>query len=135
MKMKTLFLSSGIFALIVAVSPIIPRFTQAALADTTQNAQGTGTNKLNLSNAQKEKLKKIQDSANQKMDKVFTSNQKSQIQAARQQNQKPNLTLSNEQKEKIKSIYQETKAKVDAVLTPAQKKQLQEMQSSTNQKN
>ena len=58
---------------------------------------------------------------------VFTSEQKTQMEQARQQHQRPNLALSDTQKSQLDAIRQYTKTKMDAVFTPEQKQKLQEM--------
>jgi Spy/CpxP family protein refolding chaperone len=135
MKTKILPLLSGAFALLLAAYPMIPLFTPTALAETTQSARGEGKlAKLNLTEEQQVQIKKIRESARQKMDTIFTAEQKAQWQAARKERQKPNLNLTDEQKGQIKAIRTEAKSQMDAILTPEQQKQLQEMKSSKRQK-
>ena len=135
MKTKILPLLSGVFALLLAASPMIPLSTQTALAETTPSARGEGKlAKLNLTEEQKGQIKKIRESARQKMDTIFTPEQKAQWQAARKNRQEPNLNLTDEQKRQIKAIYREVESQMDAILTPEQQKQLQAMKSSKNQK-
>jgi hypothetical protein len=135
MKTKVLPLLSGAFALLLAVSPMIPLFTPTTLAETTPSARGKGKlAKLNLTKEQQVQIKKIRESARQQMDAIFTSEQKAQLQAARKERQKPNLNLTDEQKGRIKAIRTEVKSQMDAILTPEQQKQLQERKSSKRQK-
>lgn len=131
LTMKIFPLLSGVLAITLAVSPVILLFNSPVAAQMDQNG---GMSKLNLTNAQKQKLQKIYESSNQRMSKVFTPEQISQIKAARQQNQSPKLNLSNKQKDQIQAIYKDTKTQIEAVLTAAQKKQLQEMYSNSNKK-
>lgn len=138
MKTKVFPLLSGVFALLLATAPIIPLFTQTALADTgtTQRSRGEGKfAKLNLTDDQKTQLQKIHESTRQQLDGIFTSEQKEQMKTARQEHQKPDLNLTEEQKEKINAVRTEAKTQIDAVLTPEQRQQLKEMNAAKLQKN
>jgi protein CpxP len=135
MKTKVLSLLSGTFALVLAVSPVIPVFTQTTLAESAQSVLGEGIlAKLNLTDEQKAQFTKIYESTRQQMDKVFTPEQKAQWEAARKENRKPDLKLSDEQKEQIKAIRQNTKTQIEAILTPAQQKEFEAMKSDKQQK-
>lgn len=138
MKTKVFPLLSGVFALLLATSPIIPLFTQTALADTgtTQHSRGEGKfTKLNLTDDQKAQLQKIHESTRQQLDGIFTSEQKEQMKTARQDHQKPDLNLSEDQKEKINAVRTEAKTQIDAILTPEQRQQLKDMNAAKSQKN
>ncbi|MGL5036072.1 MAG: Spy/CpxP family protein refolding chaperone [Microcystaceae cyanobacterium] len=135
MKTKILPLLSGAFALLLAASPMVPLFTQTALAETTQSVRGEGKlAKLNLTAEQQVQIKKIRESAHQQMDAVFTPEQKAQLQVSRKDRQKLNLNLTEGQKGQLKAIRTEVKSQMDAILTPEQQKQLQEMKSARPQK-
>jgi periplasmic protein CpxP/Spy len=136
---KVLPLLAGVASLSLAVGTILPALSQfpqspiptSAQPDDRQAAQRSGDRPgfekaLNLTDAQKAELKTIRDSARQQMEEVFTADQKTQMQQARQQRQRPNLTLSAEQKSKLESIRRDTKIKIDAVLTPGQKQKPQQ---------
>jgi periplasmic protein CpxP/Spy len=136
---KFLPLLAGAASLALAVGTVLPALSQSLQPPAPDSAQPhsrpgdrrgdrAGFEKaLGLTDAKKADLKKIHDSARQQMEAVFTPEQKTQMQQARQQRQRPNLTLSAEQKSKLDAIRQDTKTKVEAILTPEQKQKLQEM--------
>ena len=135
MKMKRLFLGPATLALLLAIAPMVPAFTAIALADSAQRSPGEGKlAKLNLTSDQKAEIKKIGESTRQQIEAVLTPEQKTQLQTARQQKQKPNLTLSDDQKAKITAIREGANTRISAVLTPAQRQQLQEIGSNRQQK-
>ena len=133
MKMKKhLLFFPGVIALVLAAAPVIPAFTNTAVAADAQpgRAGGARANQLNLTDAQKAQMKQIQESSRQQIDAILTTEQKEQIRTARQQRQKPNLNLSEDQKAKLKAIQENSKSQMDAILTPEQKQKLQEMRAS-----
>ncbi|MDB9510878.1 hypothetical protein PN499_06765 [Kamptonema animale CS-326] len=133
MKKHLLFLP-GVIALIIAAAPVIPAFTNNAVAADAQPGRAGGarakSNQLNLTDAQKAQMKQIRESSRQQMDAIFTPEQKEQLRTARQQRQKPNLNLSEAQKAQLKAIRENTKSQMDAIMTAEQKQKLQEMRSS-----
>ncbi|MDX2100244.1 MAG: Spy/CpxP family protein refolding chaperone [Leptolyngbyaceae cyanobacterium bins.59] len=135
MKIKNLFLLPGTLALLLAATPIIPAFTDVALAGPGKMG-GRGERiyqQLNLTDAQKTQMQQIRESAKQQMDAVLTSEQKAQLQQARQNRQRPNLNLTEEQKARMKAIGEETRSKMDAVLTDQQRQQLQTLKQQRQQ--
>ena len=129
---KHLLFFPGVIALVLAAAPVIPAFTNTAVAADAQpgRAGGARANQLNLTDAQKAQMKQIQESSRQQIDAILTTEQKEQIRTARQQRQKPNLNLSEDQKAKLKAIQENSKSQMDAILTPEQKQKLQEMRAS-----
>ena len=137
MKKHLLFLP-GIIALAFSIAPVVPAFTNAAVAADAQPGRARAkSNQLNLTNAQKAQMKQIRESSRQQMDAIFTPEQKEKLRTARQQKQKPNLNLSEDQKAKLKAIRENAKSQMDAILTPEQKQKLQEIRASRprNQQN
>ena len=132
MNMKALLLLPGTLALMLATSPLIPGFTSAAVAQSMQR-QGHGQgweSQLNLTDAQKAQIRQYRQSERQQSDAVFTSDQKAQLQAARQNHTKPTLNLSNDQKAQLQSIHQQTESQIQSVLTPDQQQQYQQWKQS-----
>ena len=138
MKKQLLFLP-GVIALVLAVAPMVPAFTNTAVAADAQpgRAGGARANQLNLTDAQKAQMKQIRESSRQQMDAIFTPEQKEQLRTAREQRQKPNLNLSEAQKAQLKAIRENTKSQMDAILTAEQKQKLQEIRAAhpRNQQN
>jgi|SRR5579883_1865884 Spy/CpxP family protein refolding chaperone len=124
MKIKTLFVLPGTIMLMLAILPVIPYFNNAADAQPAQ-AQRWGK-QLNLTDAQKEQIKQIHESAKEQIDAILTQDQKDQLQQARQQHTRPSLNLSDEQKAQIKKIRQDAQSQIEALLTPEQQQQLQQ---------
>ena len=137
---KFLPLLAGVASLSLTAGTILPALAQNSTPSAPNSAQThdrqgprrggdrAGFEKaLGLTDSQKADLKKIHDSARQQMEDVFTADQKTQMQQARQQRQRFNLNLSAEQKSKLESIRRDTKTKLDDVFTPEQKQKLQEM--------
>ncbi len=129
MNKKALFLLPGAIAMMFAVTPLIPGFTNAAVAVPAHAGKLGGMNALNLTTDQKAQIKQIREAAKQEMDGIFTPEQKTLRQQARQQHQRPKLNLTNDQKAQLKAVRQKTKSQIDAVLTPEQRQQLQQMRA------
>jgi periplasmic protein CpxP/Spy len=136
MNIKFSSFLSGAIALMIVASPIIPVFTNPAVAQSTN--EGRGGKKfaqLNLTDEQKAKIKQIREATKQQIDAILTSEQKEQRRIAREQNKKPRLNLTDDQKAKIKAIRQDSKAQIEAVLTPEQKQKLEELRQQWRQNN
>jgi periplasmic protein CpxP/Spy len=137
MNKKALFLLPGALMLMFAASPIIPSFTNPAVA---QNARVKGEygnkwgSQLNLSADQKAKIKTIRDSAKQQMDDILTAEQKAQIQQAKQTRQRPNLNLTADQKTRMKTVRESSQSQIKALLTPEQQQQLEKIQQQRQQR-
>jgi periplasmic protein CpxP/Spy len=129
MNKKALFLLPGALMLMFAASPLIPSFTNPAIAQNapTKGEHGKKWEKLNLSADQKAKIKTIRDSAKQQMDGILTAEQKAQLQQAKQTRQRPNLNLTADQKAQMKTIRESTETQIKALLTPEQQQQLEKM--------
>jgi len=135
MKIKPLFLLPGAIALVLgAAAPMLPTFTDFATAGPGKmGGRGAKWQELNLTEQQKAQMREIRQSTRQKMDAVFTAEQRQQLQTARQQRQRPNLNLTEDQKTQMKAIRQEAKQQMDAVLTAEQRQKLQEMRQQKRQ--
>ncbi len=135
MKKNAVFLLPGLFALVLAATPVISSFTNAAIAAPTQTRDaGTKANRLNLTDAQKAQMKQIRDTTRQKIDAVLTPEQRQLRDTARQNRQRPNLNLSADQKAQIKAIRDQARSQMDALLTPEQR-QLRDQLRQQHQKN
>jgi periplasmic protein CpxP/Spy len=136
MKIKAWSFLPGAIALMLVASPIIPVFTNPAIAQPPHQGQGEGRGpfaQLNLTTEQKAKIKEIRESAKQQMDAIFTAEQKEQLRTAREQRQRPNLNLTEDQKAKLQAIRQDTESQIEAVLTAEQKQKLQELRQQWRQ--
>ncbi len=129
MKIKTLFVLPVTMMLTLATVPmmlsLIPYFNNAAYAEPAQ-AQ-TWETQLNLTDAQKEQIKQIHSAAKEQIDTIFTPDQQTQRQQAKQQHTRPNLNLSDEQKAQIQNIRKNAESQIEALLTPEQQQQLQQL--------
>lgn len=133
MKIKALFFLPAALALAIGASPVIPSFTNPAVAGPGGMGRGMKFEQLNLTDAQKAQIQQIKQSTRQQMDAIFTPAQKEQRRLAREQRQKPNLNLTEDQKAKLKAIRQSSKSQMEAVLTAEQKQKLQELRQQRRQ--
>ncbi len=140
MKLKAAFLLPGVIALTLAAAPIIAPLIAPANAQDTQNTQdhhqwkkGGFWDKLNLTPDQKNQIKQIRESAKQQRDAIFTPEQKTALQQARQQHKRPQLNLSSDQKAQLKQIHESTRSQIKALLTPQQQQQLEQMRAQWKQ--
>ncbi len=130
---KALFLLP-VIGLMFAAAPMIPGLTNPAFADQTHAGKWHGgMNKLNLTDDQKAQIKQIRESASQQMNAIFTSEQKTQLEQARQQHHRVKLNLTDDQKAQLKAIHESTESQINAVLTPTQQQQLQQMRNDRQQ--
>lgn len=130
MKKKSVLLLPGLFALVLAATPIVASFTNSAVA-APRIAQGTTTpnqsrdggklDRLNLTEAQRTQMRQIREAARQRMDAVLTTEQRQLRDTARQNRQRPNFNLSDAQRTQMRQIREEAKRQMDAVLTTEQR--------------
>lgn len=130
MKMNVLRWLPGTLALMLAVSPVIPSFTKAAVAG---QGHRQGWEQLNLTDTQKAQIQQYRQAEKQQLDGVFTAEQKAQLQQARQQHQRPKLNLDDNQKAQLKAIHQQTETNILGVLNPDQVQKLQELRQQWRQ--
>ncbi|MCU0516508.1 MAG: Spy/CpxP family protein refolding chaperone [Oscillatoria sp. Prado101] len=134
-KMKALSFLPGAIALMLAVSPIIPAFTNPAFAGPGgMGERGMKFNQLNLTEAQQAQMKQIHEAARQQMDAILTPEQKAQMQADRDQRQRPNINLTEEQKAKMKAIRENAQSQMEALLTAEQKQKLEELRQQRRER-
>jgi periplasmic protein CpxP/Spy len=136
MTMKFSLLLPGVLTVMMAATPVLPIFTEAAMAAPIRLAGQRGggmMQKLNLTEAQKAQMKTIRESQRAKMDALLTGEQRAELQQARQERRKPNLNMTESQKAQMKAIRQETKAQMDALLTAEQKQQLEQLRQERQQ--
>jgi Spy/CpxP family protein refolding chaperone len=134
MKMKALFFLPAALALAIGASPVIPSFTNPAVAGPGGMGRGMKFEQLNLTDAQKAQIQQLKESSRQQMDAIFTPAQKEQLRVAREQRQRPNLNLTEDQKAKMKAVRESSKSQMEAVLTAEQKQKLQELQQQWRQR-
>ena len=99
--------------------------------------QGDGWKKLNLTDAQKAQIKTIKDNAKTQRQSVFTAEQLTKLEQARQSGDRKgvwkSLNLTDTQKQQMKAIGESTKAQIKNVLTPAQQQQVEQMKLDRKQ--
>ncbi len=134
MNFKNLIILSGTSAFLLATSTVLPFFHNAAQAKPSDSAAEPARirnlDQLNLTDAQKTKLKGIRESSSKEMTAILTPEQKEKLQTAMSQKKKPDLNLTEEQKTKIKALRDKTRDEMMAVLTPEQQKKLQELRQA-----
>jgi len=152
---KLSLLLPGAIALALTVAPVLPAFSQST---TTPNAPQMhkhrgGMNKLNLTDDQKARLKQIRESSRAQIESVLTDEQKSKLQAMKQQRQAmrqqgqsmrqqgqrgkgvwASLNLTDDQKARIREIRENAKTQRNAVLTSEQRQQLEQMHQQWRQR-
>jgi protein CpxP len=162
MKIKLMPLLAGVISLSVVATPFLVKAqsngsTQAVPTQNQKNHHGGKWDKLNLNDAQKAELKKINDETRTQMQAVLTPDQQAKLKTMMEnhrrehsQGQKPqagqagqrhgkqnpwaSLNLTDAQKAKIKQIKDAKKARMQAVFTPEQKQQMQQMRQEWQQK-
>jgi len=131
MNFKTLLLLSGTSLLLLSTSAVFPSFNTTALAETkyysTKFAQSKEYEQLNLTNAQKAKIKEIRESSRQQMKAIFTPEQQEQLRTAKKEHKRPNLNLTEEQQTQLRAIRKSTRSQIQAVLTPEQQQKLHQL--------
>jgi Spy/CpxP family protein refolding chaperone len=138
MKLKTLSFIAGAIALTLTAAPFA---VQAQTASTSPLIVAEGAKKgpwqnLNLSDAQKTRIREIRRDTRTKIEGILTPEQKAKLQAESQNGQRGQrrgpgkdfraLNLSTEQKAQIRQIMQSSKQQIDEVLTPEQRQQIQQ---------
>ncbi|MBD2136778.1 P pilus assembly/Cpx signaling pathway, periplasmic inhibitor/zinc-resistance associated protein [Anabaena sp. FACHB-1237] len=155
MKIKTLSLIAGTFALALTATPFI---AQAQMGDNPpppeqETMEKSPFSKLNLTDAQKAQLKQIHESTRVKIESVLTPQQRAKLEAAKAQmkarhearkngNQKlegrgrdkenifESLNLTDAQKKEIKAARESAKKGMEGVLTPEQKAKLEKFKQN-----
>ena len=155
MKLKNFSLIAGAFtkcapcalALSLSATPFVVNAQQISQTPTEVKPAHNGPfERLGLSEEQKNQIKEIRRNSRAQMDVVLTSEQKQQLQAAKQERQgqprqqrgqgeRPNkgfasLNLTPEQKTKMREIRESEKNQIQAILTPEQQQKFQEFQDN-----
>ncbi|MEB3247815.1 MAG: hypothetical protein ACKN9E_08070 [Microcystaceae cyanobacterium] len=120
---KRLLLSAAIAFSVVSTGFVNPGVQ--ALPGPVAQAQAP---QINLSDAQKAQLQKVQQETDQKIGAILTAEQKKEIQTARQEKRQPKITLTQQQEQQIQAVRQNTEAQVAKILTKDQIEQIQKMQ-------
>jgi periplasmic protein CpxP/Spy len=140
MKLKKLSLIAAAFALSLTAtsSPVKAETTKASPLVVAQGQQQAPGPRIQLSDAQKTEMEKIRLDTRSRIEKIFTAQQKKQLQAAIKAGQPPqqafgSLKFTPEQQTRLRDIMQSSQQKVEAILTPEQKQQLVQMRQNRPQ--
>jgi len=128
-------LSTGIIASTVTAAKADPN-TMQQQGGQQQRMQGRGdrmAQELNLTQEQQTRIRQIRESAKQQMQSVLTAEQRTQVETARQQRQRPNLNLTEQQRQQMRQIRESTKQQIDAVLTPEQRVRAEQLRQQHQQ--
>jgi Spy/CpxP family protein refolding chaperone len=92
-------------------------------------------NRLNLTSDQQAKMQQIHESERSQMDSILTADQKSRLDAAKQNGQNPrqvfeSLNLTAEQKTQMEAVRRASREQMDALLTAEQRQQMQQHRPS-----
>jgi periplasmic protein CpxP/Spy len=134
--MKIKFLLPGLLALVVASAPVLTVNSAAAKQTPPANAPAATQKKpsmaerLNLSDDQKTKIKKIRQETQKQVEAVLNKQQKDQYVQARK-TMKPgaalkSLNLDKDQQSKLRGILTDAKKQIEALLTKEQKDTLKQ---------
>ncbi len=149
MKLKTLSIIAGAIALTVTATPFLVHAQSTSPANPSgvespkkhRGEKGPWKN-LNLTQDQKNKIKKIRTDTRASIEAILTPEQKQKLRDAkanrgqRQQGQREeggrfaSLNLSEDQKTQIKQIMESSKKDMQAVLTPEQQQKLQDFKNA-----
>lgn len=98
--------------------------------------------KLNLTDAQKQEMRRIKEETRTQMQSILTPEQQATVQAAMQNGQGRNRqgwkeikeSLTDAQKAQMRTLMEQQKARIEALLTDDQKQQLQQMRQDWQQR-
>jgi protein CpxP len=147
MKTKLMPLLAGLITISAVATPMLVKAQDEAPIrppQTTQQHHQGKRSQLNLSDAQKQQLRQIEQDTRTQMQAVLTAEQQEKLKTLIQQNRQGNhqkhqdvwsqLNLSDAQKTKIQEIRQAQKTQMDAVFTAEQKQQMQQMRQQWQQR-
>ncbi|MFM6012946.1 MAG: Spy/CpxP family protein refolding chaperone [Dolichospermum sp.] len=155
MKIKKLLLIAGTLAIALTATP----FVAQAQTDTNEPRQpremvGKGPfRRLNLTDAQKEQMKKIHKSTRAKIEAVLTPEQRQKLEAAKAEMKArrkarrngtqigkgkerdketvfSSLDLTDAQKREIRTIKESARTQMEAILTPEQKAKMEQFKQN-----
>ena len=136
MKKPLSFLLPGAIAIVLIGAPMVAAQARSLnrLAQNQQPKQER-LNQLNLTEAQRTRMREIRESTQSQVQGVLTQEQRDRYQAAIQQGQNPrqamrSLNLSEAQRTRIREIKQASKTQMQEVLTPEQRQQLEQIRSN-----
>ncbi|MBW4513479.1 MAG: hypothetical protein KME64_44545 [Scytonematopsis contorta HA4267-MV1] len=100
------------------------------------NPQSQG---IQLSKPQRDKIEEIRTNARQKIEKIFTEQQRRQVKAGLEAGQSPQQVFASvkftpDQQKQIREVMQSSQAQIEAQLTPAQKQQLEQIRKQMVQR-
>jgi periplasmic protein CpxP/Spy len=147
MNLKNLSLIAGAIALSLSATPFVVNAQNISQTPTQVKSDRNGPfERLGLTDAQKTQIKDIRSNSRAQMEAILTSEQKQQLEAAKQahqgqprqergQGQRPkrgfaSLNLTEEQKTKMREIRESEKNQIQAILTPEQQQKFQEFQDN-----
>ncbi len=147
MKLKNFSLIAGAIALSLSATPFVVNAQQIAQTPTEVKQDHNGPfERLGLTDAQKTQIKDIRSNSRTQMEAILTSEQKQQLEAAKQarqgqprqargQGERPNkgwasLNLTPEQKTQMRQIRESEKNQIQAILTPQQQQQFKQFQDN-----
>ncbi|MCV3213146.1 hypothetical protein OGM63_06340 [Plectonema radiosum NIES-515] len=147
MKLKNLSLIAGAIALSLSATPFVVNAQKISQTPTQVKSDRNGPfERLGLTDAQKTQIKDIRSNSRAQMEAILTSEQKQQLEAAKQahqgqsrqergQGQRPkrgfaSLNLTEEQKTKMREIRESEKNQIQAILTPEQQQKFQEFKDN-----
>jgi Spy/CpxP family protein refolding chaperone len=128
-KLTLTAVSTLICSLSIAATIITPSFAQSPAnkaAPTGNNPQAQLVEQLKITQEQKTKLAKVENTAKQKIFGVLTPEQQEQVRLDMKQGKSSSLKFTTEQQAKLKEIQTVAVAQRDAILTTEQKQKLQQ---------
>jgi len=138
MKIKTLSLIAGVFALTLTAAPFVAQANTTLdaplqLAQTpAHHGRGEFFAQLGLSDSQTEQIKQIHSSTREQIQQIITPEQKQAFKTAMQNHQgfkaaRQAMNLTDEQKSQLKQVWQSSHDQIQAILTPSQQTQLEQL--------
>lgn len=138
LNIKLLPLLAGTVSLSLATAAVMPAFAQTNTPTAPTERFQRKQELLNLTPQQQQRMQQIKQSTQTQIENILTAEQRSQLQAARQNGENPrralkSLNLSAEQRTQMREIKRSSREQMDAVLTPEQRQQLQQYRSGRRQ--
>ena len=138
MKIKTLSLIAGVFAISLTAIPLAAkanttRQTPLQIAQTSpHHGRGGLFSRLGLTDQQKADIKQIRQQTRSQRQNIITSEQEQAFKTAMQNHQGfkaaiQAMNLSDQQKSDLKQLMQSNREQIKAVLTPEQQTQLEQL--------
>lgn len=131
-------LTLGVVVLPSLVTAMPVPASSIAQVPTTAPTAAPRSNRLNLTEAQKQQMQAIRQRTQSQIAAILTPQQRTQYEQALQSNQKKrgllqSLNLTEQQQEQIRAIKQASKQQMQSILTPEQLQQMQQMMQQRKQ--